>query len=301
MTLHDSACRMLFGQVACAGILSAALGALGAFGACGASARTPIALSYQGFVPPPVAVVASAPDTGAGGDGVFLLGTGAAPLTWSLAAGDPGSLANVGAAGADFNSGNHYLYVPPAPGTLAQDRPVTVTLSSSTGASAAITIVVHPVPSAALWSRIGAQDSCEALERRACRGAFGFVMQLSGHYIAGPGPDGKTVEGQVSDAELAQLRAHADALAAAARADANGQCATEAVTVPGISHFVNLELAGDAATLAVRTTGRAPGATTGEPVTVNFCWFNGQVGATRDLLGDIDALKTKYYPALFEQ
>ncbi|MES2298868.1 MAG: hypothetical protein V4582_17620 [Pseudomonadota bacterium] len=273
-------------------VLAAALGACGG----GSSTENPIPDFYGQIVH----VRASNGETGAGGDGVMLFALSGLPAhyTWQLAPGQPGALVNT-ATGPDFDSGISRLYVPPPAGTLSADTTVTITASASGGASSSATILLHAVAVAPAWSKLSTRSACEALVARACRGAYGFTVQAQGGYSAGPDPSGKTVTGQLTAAELAQLRMDASTVARGAAADAKGQCERESDTVPGSGSLATLTPAGGGADLVVRSAGLLAASTVFDGPTINRCYFGGQREATISLLADLDALEAKYYPQPF--
>jgi hypothetical protein len=150
-------------------------------------------------------------------------------------------------------------------------------------------------PTEPAWTQIHSSASCEALDPAACSGAYGFTVQAQGHYIAGPNRAGKTVEGELTSAERAALVADINALEHAAQADSKGQCQASAPTVAGSGASVTIEAA-NASALVVRSTGAlsaAPG------LSINTCYFNGQLLLSEHVLADIDQLQAKYYPASF--
>ena len=55
------------------------------------------------------------------------------------------------------------------------------------------------------WSRVTETTGCEPLQPSECPGAYGFSIDSTGHFVAGPNPAGATASGRIGSEELAQL------------------------------------------------------------------------------------------------
>ncbi len=70
----------------------------------------------------------------------------------------------------------------------------------------AITIHVDGAPKKSkIWKSIREKTTCEAVAPASCIGEYGFAIDASGNFTAGPSPDGLHVQGTLPPAELQKL------------------------------------------------------------------------------------------------
>ena len=62
----------------------------------------------------------------------------------------------------------------------------------------ATTAVAAPAKKAARWKSVRVKTTCEAVAPGSCIGEYGFTVDPSGYFVAGPSPAGLRVEGQLS-------------------------------------------------------------------------------------------------------
>ena len=140
------------------------------------------------------------------------------------------------------------------------------------------------------WVSVDGSTSCEALVPSACAGVYGFSVSRAGHAVAGPGPGGKTVEADLSAAELSQWQADADALALDIAGDPVGTCQSVGQTVPGSGDRVGMVVSAGQPGKPVRKT---------ELLAIQTCRYGGDALASSRVLDDFDRLRRKYYPSTF--
>jgi hypothetical protein len=71
----------------------------------------------------------------------------------------------------------------------------------------AITIHLSAAPKRSRgWKSIREQTTCEAVAPGSCIGEYGFTIDATGHFTAGPSPTGLHVEGQLPNVELRKLQ-----------------------------------------------------------------------------------------------
>jgi len=153
-----------------------------------------------------------------------------------------------------------------------------LSLALADAASAATTVAT------AKWTQVESRTACEAMNPRYCVGIYGFVVNDHGHFIIGPNPTGKTLEGELTTDEFAQLKAHADALATDVAADPTGKCEAGR-RMMGTADVITLTV--DLKAYAVAT---GPNAS---------CSYNGDTESTKQLIADVQRLRQKYYVTPF--
>jgi hypothetical protein len=92
-------------------------------------------------------------------------------------------------------------------------------------------------PASSTWSRIDARSVCNG----ACAGKEGFSVLEDGHFVAGPDASGRTIEGQISDYEIAALD-HAAAVVASQGSDESADFCTSTGAYLGTSIGIRMVL-----------------------------------------------------------
>lgn len=70
----------------------------------------------------------------------------------------------------------------------------------------ATTVALAQTAKSARWKSVREQTQCEAVAPGSCIGEYGFTVDPSGHFVAGPSPSGLRVEGQLSADETRDLQ-----------------------------------------------------------------------------------------------
>lgn len=64
------------------------------------------------------------------------------------------------------------------------------------------------------WLSVAEQTACEAMQDDHCLGRYGFAVYRDGSFLAGPGPENRKVEGQITPEEMHQLEELMQAISA---------------------------------------------------------------------------------------
>lgn len=134
------------------------------------------------------------------------------------------------------------------------------------------------------WQQVANRTACEAMNPLYCAGIHGFVVNDHGHFIVGPNPSGKTLEGELTAGEFAQLKAHADAIATDIAADPVGKCES-GPHMMGTADVITL-------TVGAKVYSVTDGLNT-------ECSYNGDSESTKQLKADVRQLRQKYYVTPF--
>ncbi|MBU6460448.1 MAG: hypothetical protein KGQ58_06195 [Proteobacteria bacterium] len=136
------------------------------------------------------------------------------------------------------------------------------------------------------WKEIKIQSVCDGISLHLCINGYGFKINRSGHYVAGPNAEGNTVRGILNQNEMSRLENSARLVARAFMASS-----VRCRTVPGLPDIqTRLEMV-----LANGTIQLIRG---NQGVYATMCTGDNP-GAFLKLNAEVNELSLKYYPSRF--
>lgn len=134
------------------------------------------------------------------------------------------------------------------------------------------------------WKKVANYTTCEAMNPQHCVGMYGFAINEHGHFIVGPNLDGKTQEGELTAAEFARLKAHADAIKVNVAKDPCGKCIS-GHHIMGVTDVITM-------TIGVKVYSIT------DQLNVQ-CSYHGDSESTQQMVEDMHQLRKKYYVTPF--
>jgi hypothetical protein len=138
---------------------------------------------------------------------------------------------------------------------------------------------------ATTWLQVREQTTCEAMQDDHCLGRYGFTVEASGRFIAGPSDRGSKVEGTIEPAELQRIASLAGRFSPQL---GPGQKNCSLRTLPGIRDQVDIAFS-DGAVVRTYDLGGTPG---------KLCYIGAWSQAQR-LHDVLHKLMSRYYPVPF--
>jgi hypothetical protein len=136
------------------------------------------------------------------------------------------------------------------------------------------------------WTRISERTTCEIVVAANCSGLYGFSINQSGAFVAGPSPTGTTVQGNISTDELNILSAAATAYLTSAASQTGCQSTSG---VPGTSDLIVLSTTAISQVQVFASNAQQPGV---------VC-ISADATKAKALSDSAQQLRSKYYPNPF--
>ena len=137
------------------------------------------------------------------------------------------------------------------------------------------------------WTRISEQTSCEVLNPAYCSGLYGFAIDKTGAFTAGPSPGGEVVQGKITVDELSALSAAANNYLMSVTQQASCQLNP---AFPGV---------GDIITMVTTNMNELGVYISGGGVPPNFTCVSADMDRTAALISSVQQLRRKYYSVPF--
>jgi len=134
------------------------------------------------------------------------------------------------------------------------------------------------------WQSAAIARTCEAMMPAYCPARYGFAVDSSGHFSAGPNASGKVIKGSLTADEAALIQADVNAALSAAPGTP-GACEQSRASFPGSGNSLTLTLADSSTRSYAISKSGAPGS----------C----NPAGSGKLFSDLDRLAAKYSPVPF--